>query len=721
MMSNETRRHLSLRTLRGLGRSFQTAWAIVFVLVTFVPSAGSKERPERPNVLLITVDTLRADRLGCYGHPDSFTPAIDSLAERGFLFERAFAHTPTTLPSHTNILLGTTPLRHGIHDNANFILSPDSVTLARILKSSGYSTGAFIGAFPLDSRFGLNQGFDVYDDNYGNLGAQEFSYVERKAEAVIQPAMKWLGQQHQPWFLWIHCFDPHQRYDPPEPFRTRYKDRPYDGEIAYVDSVLAKLFESLRRQNLMGSTLIIFTADHGESLGEHGETTHGYFAYNATLHVPLILSIPGFRPGRSGQDVCHADIFRTVCDVLDIPAPASVEGLSLLPVVKGRRLPERAIYFESLYPYYSRGWAPLRGFISKREKYVDSPIPEFYDLETDFAETKNLAGSTDVRRHQEALGRLLASGSSSKISSGTIKPDAEAREKLASLGYVSSISRAPKKTFAREDDLKLLLPYQSKLMNAMGAYHQGHLERASALLREILAERKDFDLAYTYLATIYKEQKQWRDALDVLRRGYQLNPSSYRIVTTLGIFLADFEAPDEAIEILKKGLAIIDYDPEAWNYLGVAYWKKGDLPEARRAYEKALSLDANYPVVLNNLGSLYLSQYQKTKSPDFYLKASDLFKKAISLAPDYASPHNGLGTACALSGELDMAIAHWTRAVELKPDFGYALYNLGVSYLAKGDKGRSLQYFKHYKDQFYGQLSPREQQKLDAQIDQCRK
>jgi len=195
-------------------------------------------------------------------------------------------------------------------------------------------------------------------------------------------------------------------------------------------------------------------------------------------------------------------------------------------------------------------------------------------------------------------------------------------------------------------------------MNAMAAYHQGRLDGASVVLGEILAERKDFDLAYTYLAAVFKEQKKWREALDVLRRGYQLNPSSYRIITTLGIFLSDFGAPDEAIEILKKGLAIIDFDPEAWNYLGVAYWKKGDLTEAGRAYERALSIDPNDPVILNNLGSLFLSRYQKTKSPDSYPKAVDFFRRAIGLAPDYASPHNGLGTAFALSGDMDGAIVH---------------------------------------------------------------
>jgi arylsulfatase A-like enzyme/Tfp pilus assembly protein PilF len=683
--------------------------------------AFSKGNESRLNVLLITIDTLRADRLGCYGNRNLLTPAIDSLAERGFLFEKAFAHTPTTLPSHTNILLGTTPLRHGVHDNSNFIVRPGSLTLANHLKSAGYSTAAFIGAFPLDSRFGLTQGFDVYDDNYGNLGAQEFSYVERRAEAVVHSALKWLEQRDGPWFLWIHCFDPHQKYDPPEPFRTRYKDRLYDGEVAYVDSALAKLFDVLREKKYMDNTVIVFTGDHGESLGQHGESTHGYFAYNATLHVPLFILAPGLKPGRSDQSVCHVDIFPTVCDILGLSWPSSLDGVSLVPVVKGRKLQDRAIYFESLYPYYSRGWGPLRGIISKGRKFIDSPIPEFYDLEADFGEAKNLAQSTDLRQYNESLGRLMASGLSGPGAGDKTKMDRQSREKLASLGYLASFRGPFKKTFTREDDLKVLLPYQNKLTNAMGAYHQGAIETATALLKEILAERKDFDLAYTYLATIYKEQKKWKDALDILRRGYQLNPSSYRIVTSFGIFLADMGAPDEAIEILKKGLAIIDYDPEAWNYLGVAYWKKGALDEAGQAYEKALSIDNNYPIVLNNLGSLFLSRFQKDKSQDFYLKAVGFFQKAVELAPDYPSPYNGLGTAFAQAGDMEKAIVQWKKAVELKPDFGFALYNLGVSYLASGDKVRALKYLTKYKDQFYGDIPTQEKQKLDAQIERCLK
>ncbi|MBM3285391.1 MAG: sulfatase, partial [Candidatus Aminicenantes bacterium] len=348
---------------------------------------AGKKPPGNPfHVLLITIDTLRADRLSCYGSDRVETRTIDGLAGKGVLFTRAFAHTPTTLPSHTNILLGTTPLVHGVHDNANFIVDKKFPNLATHLKSYGYATGAFVGAFPLDSRFGLTQGFDVYDDNYGTPASQEFTFVERKAEVVVEQALAWLNErrQNQKWFLWIHCFDPHQRYLPPEPFLSQYRDRPYDGEIAYVDFALKKLFAYLGERDLARNTLIVFTGDHGESLGEHGESTHGYFAYNATIRIPLLIAFPGVRQGRVDQNVAHIDIFPTVCDVLGIEKPGFLQGVSLLPAINGKKLPGRRIYFESLYPYFSRGWAPLQGYIEGKEKFIETPNPEVYDLEADF-------------------------------------------------------------------------------------------------------------------------------------------------------------------------------------------------------------------------------------------------------------------------------------------------------------------------------------------------
>jgi len=673
----------------------------------------------RLNFLLITIDTLRPDRLSCYSSEHLKTPNIDSLADKGVLFLKAFAHTPTTLPSHTNILLGTTPLYHGVHDNSNFIVREEFLTLAELLKDQGYSTAAFVGAFPLDSRFGLTQGFDVYDDMYASISSQEFSYVERKAETVVEKALKWLENQNGPWFLWIHCFDPHQRYNPPEPFKTQYKNNLYDGEVAYVDFALSKLFSYVEKNNLNDNSLIIFTGDHGESLGQHGESTHGYFAYNSTIWVPLIVFFPGVKQGRVNQNVSHIDIFPTVCDILGVDKPSFLHGISLLPAIKGKKLAKRAIYFESLYPFYSREWAPLKGYIERSNKFIDLPLPEFYDLEKDFMESSNLAENKNLNKYKKTLEKIVEEFSYADKNEKKQKINRETRERLQSLGYISTLQASRKKSFTSKDDLKVLLPYQNKLTEAMASYHKGNIEEGINLLKEIVAERKDFALAYTYLATLYGEQRRLKEAIEVLREGIDNNPSSYRIFNSYGIFLTKIGQYDAAIEIFEKGLALIDYDPELWNYLGVAYWRKGDFEKALEAYQKALSLDNNYPIVFNNLGSLYLSLFLKTKSRSDHQKSIQNYKKAIELDPDYTSAYNGLGAAYRHAGNINGAIYCWEKAVELKPDFGFALYNLGTAYLAKGDKTQALSYFIKYKEKHYRTLPPKEKDKLDALIQKC--
>jgi arylsulfatase A-like enzyme/Tfp pilus assembly protein PilF len=708
--------------LRKLLLFLGTSWLALWMIPATAPAQSTTIRTgkDRWNVLLITVDTLRPDRLGCFGNSHMKTPTVDGLARRGGLFRRAFAHVPETLPSHTDILLGTTPLTHGVHDNQHFVVDEGFLTLAEHLKKYGYATGAFVGAFPLDSRFGLTHGFDVYDDHYGTSSSQEFSFVERKAEVVVKAALDWLGGQKGPWFLWVHCFDPHQRYDPPEPFKTEYQDRLYDGEVAYVDYSLGKLLGYLSQKDLTEKTLVIFTGDHGESLGQHGESTHGYFAYNSTLWVPLIIDVPGIKPVTVDQYVCHIDIFPTVCEALGIEKPSHLQGYSLLPVMKGKKLPDREIYFESLDPYYSRGWAPLRGFLKNSIKFIDSPIPELYDMQKDFDETKNLADSAPLDPYRASLAATMEKQTDTGRSSAYRKADRQTLEKLRSLGYASNSQVTRKESYSAQDDLKALLPYQSQLQQAMGAYHKGDFEKSENLLKGIIAERKDFDLAYTYLATLYKEQRKFREAIQVLQQGYQVCPGNYKIIITYGMFLTEVGAYDAAVEILKHGLALIDYDPELWNYLGIAYWKKNDFGEAQKAFDQSLALDHDYPIALNNRGSLYLSIYLKSRQEKDLQQAVRNFAEAIELDPNYESAYNGKGTALQMAGDIDGAIANWTKAVELKPDYGFALYNLGLAYLLKGDKVRALGNFQKYKALFYATLSQREREKLDDCMAKCK-
>ncbi|MGD0782199.1 MAG: sulfatase-like hydrolase/transferase [Candidatus Aminicenantales bacterium] len=696
---------------------------IGLILAALASASGLplKAAPPRPNLLLITIDTLRPDRLGCYGSTRAETPAIDKVARAGVLFGRAFAHTPLTLPSHTNILLGTTPLQHGVHDNGNFKVPGNLPNLALYLKQNGYATGAFIGAFPLDGRFGLNRGFDVYDESYGSGSGMDFKFVERKAEAVVGSALAWLNGRTGPWFLWVHCFDPHQPYEPPAPFSTRYKDDPYSGEVAYVDSALAKLFGYLESSRQAGSTVVIFTGDHGQSLGEHGESTHGYFAYNSTLWVPLIVAGPGVKPGRVDGNVCHIDIFPTACDLLGLPKPAYLQGLSLLPSIRGQNqaaLASRPIYFESLYAYYRRGWAPLRGFIKGPKKFIDLPLPEVYDLQADFGELKNLAGNDLGRERSELAGLIKAE--SGAAAAPRARLDAAAREKLQSLGYVGGFQPPAKEKFGPADDLKTLLPFNRKFEEAQDLYFRADAVKSIALLRELIKERPDFDNPYLFLGSIFQAQRRLAEAEAAMKEGSEANPRNYKLAIEYGIILAENGKNDEAIGVLNKASGMIDWDPELWNYLGVAYWNKGDLDSAVRAYERALSLDPEYAVVLSNLGAVETSLAMKTKEGAPLRRAMDHFKRAIASDPRDAAAYNGLGAVYSMLGDPDAAISCWSRAVEIDPGHRFALYNLGTAYLDKGDKPKALAVLTKYKERYYRALPPAEKASLDALLDKCR-
>jgi arylsulfatase A-like enzyme/Flp pilus assembly protein TadD len=692
----------------------------ILALASGLTSLGAAE--PRPNLLLITIDTLRPDRLGCYGSPYLKTPTIDKWAASGVVFSRAFAHTPLTLPSHANILLGTMPLVHGVHDNGIFMVPEDLPDLATFLKQNGYATGAFIGAFPLDSRFGLGRGFDVYDESYGSgTSMMDINFVERKAEAVVGSALAWLDGRPGPWFAWIHCFDPHQPYEPPEPFLTRFKNDPYSGEVAYVDAALAKLFGFLEDSRQAGRTVVVFTGDHGQSLGEHGEATHGYFAYNSTLWVPLIISGPGFKPGRVEENVCHIDIFPTVCDLLGLDRPDFLQGRSLLAAMQGQdlaSLASRPIYFESLSAYYRRGLAPLRGFIEGSKKFVDLPIPEIYDLKADFGEAHNLAGK-DVARERAELAALIKS-ESGRGTAPKAQLRAEDSEKLRSLGYLTGFKPPAKTNFGPAEDLKTLLPYYRKFEDAQACYSRGETDRSIGLLKELIQGLPDFDNAYLFLVAVYEKQHRLSDAEAVLKTGAEANPRSYFLALGYGMLLAQVGRYDEALRVLEKALGIIDWDPELWNYLGVAYWNKGDPDHAVAAYEHAISLDPKYSAALSNLGTAETVQAMKSNDAAPLRRAMDHFKQAIGSDPRDPAAYNGLGGVYGMLGDFDAAITCWEQAVAIDPGHQLALYNLGTAYLRKGDKANARKYLTKYKELFYASLPPDERTALDALLEKCR-
>jgi len=705
-------------------KKVHSAFFLLFVCVALslfssANLADSKIKKEnRLNLLLITIDTLRSDRLSCYSHEHLNTPNIDSLAERGVLFTRAFAHTSTTLPSHVNILFGTTPLHHGVHDNSNFIIREKFLSLAEHLKLYDYATGAFIGAFPLDSRFGVSQGFDLYDDDYDVRSSKTDLGKERMAEVVVDRAINWLKKQNSLWFLWIHCWDPHDPYDPPEPFKTRFSKNPYDGEVAYVDHVLGRLFKYLEENNLFDTSLIVFTGDHGESLGEHDEETHGLFAYNSTVWIPLIIYVPDLRPRKVKQHVSHVDIFPTICDVLNAEKPAFLHGTSLLPALKGEKLKRRAIYFESLYPYYSRGWAPLRGYVYDNEKFIDSPIPELYNLEKDFDELENLAGKKNLNGYRKKLDQIINSLFVDESSQARQKLDRKSLEKLRSLGYVSGSSAPAKESFGPDHDVKVLIHYHNKSTKAMNLYKAGKVREGIKLLKEVITDRDDVGIAYENLAKIYEDQGKLRDAIEVLKLGLDAVPSYYEILYTYVTYLLTAGLYDEVITAIStRSFLQMDIDPEIWNFLGLAYWNKGNLEDAQKAYEKSISLDNEYPISYNNLGSLYFYIFKETKDIKVYEKALENYKKAIELDPFYYSAYSGLGIAHLYMDNFEMSINSFKKALELRPDNEQSMYYLGIAYMRKGDKISALKYFNMFKaSPSYRLLSPEEKAKLEKWI-----
>jgi len=678
-------------------------------------SSGALSRPPR-NVLLITVDTLRPDRLSCYSKDHLETPHIDGLASRGVVFDRAFAHTPLTLPSHANILLGTTPPYHGVHDNSTFKVQERFLTLAEYLGEKGYATGAFIGAFPLDSRFGLSQGFEVYDEAYPTGASQAFSPPERRAEEVVRAAVDWLEDRRTRWFCWVHLWDPHAVYSPPEPFLSRFSEDPYSGEVAYVDTELGKLFDFLEKRDQAEETLVILTGDHGESLGEHGELTHGYFAYNSTLWVPLIIAAPGLKPGRSDQYVCHADIFPTVCDLLGLEKPGHLQGTSLLRALEGKKLQDRAIYFESLSPYLSLGAAPLRGFIEGGKKFSDSPLPECYDLEDDFEEKSNLVEEAEAAGNKKKLESLLSELSSGRLKERPRELDREALEKLRSLGYISSVYSRPKERYGPEDDLKTLLPVHQKLDRAVILYDEGRGEESVRLLKDIIDAREDMAQAYLYLYQIYKNRGMMKEALAVLEQGREKCPRNYDLLAAYGIFLVEKGELDEGIEAVRKALEWMDFDPLLWNNLGFAYLQKGEEARALECYRKALSLDENHAMTHANLGWLYLSRFARTRDEADYARAMESFKRAITFDPELAVAYKWLGMGYKLAGRLEEAISLWEKTLELSPEDDFVLLNLGKALLEKGDKERARSYLETYLRLKAGSLSPRERREVQALI-----
>ncbi len=649
------------------------------------PSASVSQDAD---VVLITVDTLRADALGFAGHERAQTPALDRLAAAGRVFSRAFAHNVVTLPSHTNILTGLYPHQHGVRENSGFVLGNDIPTLATLLADAGYATAAFIGAYPLDSRYGLDRGFETYDDTY-TAGAKhgQFQFAERSGDRVMAAANAWWdrigseageGGTQRKRFVWIHLYDPHAPYAAPAPFGLRFADQPYLGEVAAVDAYLGPFLDRVR--SVDRPAVIVFTSDHGEGLGDHGEQSHGLFAYNATLKIPLVLWGPGIEPGTDERLAGHVDIVPTVLETLGLQYEGDLAGYSLL------RQPDatRTVYFEALSTYFNRGWAPLRGLIDGHEKVISVPLPELYDLAEDPREADNHVDD-QRRRYRTLLGALP---DEQPWPPGQREVSSEEAQNLRSLGYLATGGHS-KTSFGPEDDPKNLIGLDHKLHRMIDAYARGQLDEAGTLARELISARPDMSLGHEHLALVLRAQRRPHEAIAVLEKAINQGVTSDAVVRQLAATLAEIGRPHDAIALLRPLAA--DQDPATLNLLGSALSEVGAQQEALGMLTGVLEKEPSNAEALEGLGVVYL---RLNRLRD----AVQMLQKAVSLADNQATSWNSLGVAHAFLGSDRDAIAAWERAVALDPQMLDALFNMGLTAAKIGDRSRARRALERYID-----------------------
>lgn len=645
------------------------------------------------NVLLITIDTLRADALGIDGGP-AHTPALDRLAAEGVHFDFAHAHSVLTLPSHTSILTGQYPFQHGIRDNSGYRLPGDARTAATLFKKAGYATAAFIGAFPLHSGFGLDAGFDVYDDRFGNPSVpSEFNMSERPASVVVPLAQKWIAATTTPWFSWVHVFDPHAPYRPPPPFDAQFTAQPYYGEVSAADAALAPLLDAVRAS--ARPTLVIVTGDHGEGLGEHGEEAHGIFAYESTLRIPLIIaelggastsSLPSFMPSRAGErssvGARHIDILPTMLDAVGQPVPADLSGRSLLPrEERAAGAPQRITYFEAMAGMLNHGWAPLTGVLVGRDKLIDVPILERYDLSSDAKEQRNLAGSAPDRDRvlQSTLAGLAPTRPGERAAE-----NAEATARLRSLGYVSA-GAAAKAQYTEADDPKRLIELDQMIHRALNAFGEGRVVEAEDLYRKLIDRRPDLSIAYRHIALIEWQAGNAATAIAVLRRGLTQGVTDPRAIAQLGEYLTDTGSVAEGLRLLEPLGRDAAADTDTLNALGITYARARRPADARAVFERLSAMMPTSSAPLENLGVLALDAHDLAR-------ASVYFDRALAVNPASARAENGRAAIAFERGDRAGAYAAWMRAIAADPANLDALFSLGVNLMRDGRSAEARPY-----------------------------
>jgi choline-sulfatase len=656
------------------------------------------------NVLLITIDTLRYDRVGAFGGRGGLTPNIDRLAASGLRLTRAYTSAPLTLPAHASILTAVSPPVHGLRANGLFRLGASQPTLATLLKSAGYRTGAFVGSFVLDARFGLNRGFDVYDDRYGEKPVGDPAEgAERRAEDVIKPALAWIlggaasgaaAPSTSLWFAWIHLYDPHEPYRAPEPYSSRYA--PYDAEVAYTDAMVGQLLDRLRAAGQLEHTLVVLTADHGESLGEHGERTHGVFTYDVTMRVPWFFWAGGGRIANRAFNQAFdglarlIDLAPTVLELVGAPVPAALEGRSLISAVKAGQGAASA-YFEAMDANLTRNWAPLTGVVSGGYKLIDLPRPELYDLSADPAEATNLF--TNEPERARTLGALLRDASTSFAARGSaaLKTtlSAESRQRLQALGYVASSAEPGPRVYTDADDPKALIGVSDGLNREVAAFNGGDRQRAMAAVRTIMNDHPSFATAFGMYASMQRATGNLSAAIATLEDLVKRNLADVRVMVTLGGYLEDAGAHERALALLGAVVASHPDFADAYNSLGAVYSATGHHAEARAAFNKVLELDPSSATAYENLG------VDEFRAGEREAAFADL-TRALEIDPHLAVAHNAVATILMLDGRQDEAVAHWRQAIESNPRLFDALFNLATALDQQGKPDEARPYIERF-------------------------
>jgi arylsulfatase A-like enzyme/Flp pilus assembly protein TadD len=652
------------------------------------------------NLLLVTVDTVRADHIGAYGNRAAETPNLDHLASEGVRFARAESPVPLTLPAHATILSGLLPPRHGVRNNGAERFPEGPATLATQLAAAGYRTGAFIGAFVLDRRFGLGQGFDRYDDDIPRERVADLD-AERPGRVVVDRALAWLSEKSEkPFFAWVHLYDAHAPYTPPEPFRTRFADRLYDGEIAEVDAQVGRLLADLDRQGLASRTIVVVVGDHGEELGEHGELTHGLLLYEPSLHVPLLVRTPGVLPRGWVVEtpVSLVDLAPTLAGLLERPLSGTLDrpldGHDLSGPLRQRREPTAEdVYAESLYGTCF-GWSPVFALRRGEAKYISAPRPELYDLRRDPAEGQNLIERSNGEG-QELATRLAALERSVKAAPEATL-DAEARGRLLSLGYLAGAGLARPQRGGQGKDPKDAVVLFRAFEEAHGTLVAGRLAEARTLYERLVAADPSNPVFMGQLAETCRRMGDYQRAVTLYRQAVAIAPVDREARYNLAITLQEAGRGEEALEALTAAIRLDPGRPEAHNALGIALALRGNLEAAREQLARTVELDPHNSRAFNNLGNVLRDLKRRDE-------AEQAYRRAVELAPDYADPLNGLGSLEVQRDRPAAAIPYFDRALAIGPQLHEARLNRGIAEELAGNRLAAIAAYKDFLERTAGE------------------